>query len=400
MLASLVLLPLISDRFGSSGWIALGLGQGIGAMVSVLVGMVWPVIGGNAVAVAQDTAGRRDIFRLSAYSRIAVLLVLLCPAIPLTLVLAPRYPGATTLFMVGVALNGLSAAWYYAGVGEPRHLVVNEGMVRLGGYTVSLAGLLLGASLLWYSATMVVTGLVMFALNWFTIMGRSPFWSVTAPSDAWREIRSQLRGTLSRALEAAFSFGGTTIFATFAPAALPLFSALDQVQKAGNNTLSFLPSTFVQWVGSADGEHKRSRMVRSMAFLSVICILIVPSWALLGPFILNLLFAGQVSLSLWGHLVLAAAISLVLFTAAFELLVLIPLGFANVAYVGNSGASILGVVLIAAGAVTFGALGGVGAWIVVQSLLVGYFVVVLLRRRRRAPDASEATASAAEPGGA
>ena len=42
MLASLVLLPFIASRFGSGGWVALSIGQSVGALLSVAIGMAWP----------------------------------------------------------------------------------------------------------------------------------------------------------------------------------------------------------------------------------------------------------------------------------------------------------------------------------------------------------------------
>lgn len=381
MLASLVLLPLISNRFGSAGWIALGLGQSIGAVVSVIVGMAWPVIGGNAVARADSTVARRGIYRVSMYSRTVVLAVLLALAIPLTLLLAPNYQGATTLFMVGTALNGLTAAWYYSGTGHPRYLVINEGLTRLAGYTVALLGLLDGFSLLWYAGTMAVTGLVMVLLNWWTIMARSRLLAPGAFSIAVRSIREQLSGTLSRLLRAAFTYGGTSTFAAAAPSHLPLYSALDQVQRAGSNTIAFLPSAFVHWVGSAGLPDRRRRIRNSLGFLAAVSALAIPGWLLLGPKIVKFLFSEGVELSTWGHLLLVLAISSQLFCSSVEMLLLIPLGYASTVYVANSVAYVVGIGLRVAGAVSFGALGGVAAGIAVQALLTCYYVAVLLWRK-------------------
>lgn len=381
MLASLVLLPLISQKFGPSGWIALGLGQSIGAVVSVVVGMTWPVIGGNAVSRAPDAEERRTIFRASAYSRILVLLVLLGGAVPVTLTLSDHYPWATVFFMLGVAFNGLTAAWYYAGIGEARYLIVNEGLVRLTGYAVALAGLMAGAGLIWYAATTTVAGLVMFTLNWRTIVGRGGGSHRGAAQIAVRAVREQLSGTMSRVLQSAFTFGGNSIFAVVAPGQLPLYTAMDQVQKAGNNTLGFLPSSFVHWVGSAAPDERRRRMVRSTWLLGAVSLAVIPGWLLLGPTVLRLLYAGQLELTVVGHLLLVLTISSVLFCSACELLVLIPLGHADAVYRGNSVASLLGIGAVALGAFRYGALGGVGAWVLVHTLLVLYYLTVLLRRR-------------------
>jgi O-antigen/teichoic acid export membrane protein len=380
VLASVVLLPLISARFGAAGWVALALGQSLGAIVSVVVGMAWPVIGGNAVAGVSDEAGRQEIFRSSLYSRLVVLVGLSAGAVPLTIALSRHHPWATVLFMLGVSLNGLSAGWYYAGVGRPRPLVLNEGLPRLGGYLVALAGIMAGAPLVWYAACMVVAGTVMVVLNWVTVMGRRRFWAPGGRRLAVQLIREQLRGTVSRVLRAAYTYGGPPLVAGIAPPQLPLFSALDQVAKAGNNALAFLPNAFVHWVGSAGPAQRRSRIGRSLLFLATVSGLTIPGWMLLGPAIVGWLYAGQLELSWWGHLLLVLAISSLLFSTSVELLLLIPLGHAREIYDGSSAAALLGIALVALGALRFGALGGVGAWVVIQVVLLAFYLVVLLRR--------------------
>jgi O-antigen/teichoic acid export membrane protein len=379
ILASLVLLPLISRRFGAAGWVALGLGQSIGAIVSVIVGMAWPVIGGNLVARASTDQDRISIFREAAHSRILILSLLLVGAIPITVVLTDHYALETVLFMVGVSLNGLTATWYFAGLGRPSHLVVNEGLVRLTGYLIALTGLLAGAGLAWYGAVMVTVGLMMFALNWWTVMRRSRFWLPGSIKLALRTIQRQLGGTVSRVLQAAFVFGGPTIFSLLAPAQLPLFAALDQVQKASNNALSFVPNAFVSWVGSAPRAERGKRMARSVAFILFLSVIIVIAWIPLGPRILGLLFAEQFTISASANLLLVLSVTTVLMCRSLELLIVVPLGRTRVVFVANSVISVVGLLLVMLGAVALGAVGGLGAWALSYGVLACLYVLVAVQ---------------------
>jgi hypothetical protein len=394
MLASLVILPLISARFGSAGWVALSLGQSVGAVVSTVAGLAWPVIGGNAVAAAPDHVTQQEIFRSSVYSRLLVLVALVGCAVPLTLLLAPSYPWSTTLFMLGVSGNAMTAAWYFAGLGTPRLLVVNEGVVRFGGYLVALAGLTLGAPLIWYAACTAATGVVMLALNWRSIIGRGRVWLPGGLRIAVEPVRDQLTGTLSRVLRALFIFGGPPVYAGLAPVQLPLFSALDQVQKAGTNTLAFLPDAFVHWVGSA-GEHARRRIRQSLVFLGLVSLALVPGWLLLGPTVVDLLYAGRLVLPWTTHLLLIVAIAGQLVGTSMELLLMVPLGHTRAVYRGTTVVSLLGLILLGFAAPVVGALGGVGVWVIAQALLVGYYLVTLRRARRNGPAADGLVAEAA-----
>jgi O-antigen/teichoic acid export membrane protein len=402
MLASLVLLPLISARFGSAGWVALSLGQSVGAVVSIVAGLAWPVLGGNAVAAAPDQVAQQEIFRSSVYSRLLVLVVLVTCAVPLTVLLAPSYPWSTALFMLGVSGNALTAAWYFAGLGTPRLLVVNEGVVRFGAYLTALAGLTLGAPLIWYAACTAATGVVTLALNWRSIIGRGPVWVRGGLRRAVDLVRAQLTGTLSRVLRAVFIFGGPPVFAGLAPLHLPLFSALDQVQKAGTNTLAFLPDAFVHWVGSA-GEHARRRIRQSLLFLGLVSLALVPGWMLLGPTVVDVLYAGRLTLHWPTHLLLVVAIAGQLIVTSMELLLMVPLGCSRAVYRGTSVVSLLGLVLLGVAAPVAGAVGGVAVWVVAQALLVGYYLLTLRRGRRNRATAEGLVAEAAlalehEPG--
>ena len=380
MLASLVLLPFIAAHFGPGGWVALAIGQSIGTFLSVAVGMAWPVIGGNAVARAPNLDAQREIYRNSLYSRLLVLIPLCAVGIPLALMLADEYPWSTVLFMLATAANGLSAGWYFAGIGEPRHLVINEGLVRFGGYVVALVGFLAGAPLVWYAGSAVAAAAISVLLNWRTVLGTTRFWVAGAHRLALQLVREQLGGTLSRVLISAYTFGGPAIFGILAPSQLALFSAAAQIQKAANNTVAYLPPAFIHWVGSAKPKQRRRRIRRSLLFLGAVSVSIVPGWLFLGPSITDILYAEKVQFSWAMNLLLSLTIGGVLLANSLEVLLLVPLGQVRTVYRANSILSVLGILLLAGGAVAFGAVGGLAALAVVQGILLGCYLVALLRR--------------------
>jgi hypothetical protein len=219
------------------------------------------------------------------------------------------------------------------------------------------------------------------------VMGRAPVWVPGTLRLAVAPVRQQLAGTLSRVLRALFTFGGPPVYAALAPVQLPLFSALDQVQKAGTNTLAFFPDGFVNWVGSA-GDQARSRMRRSLLFLGLVSLALVPGWMLLGPTVVDLLYAGRLTLTWPTHLLLVLAIAGQLVVTSMELLLMVPLGHAAAVYRGTTVISLVGLVLLLAAATWVGAVGGVGVWILVEVLLVLYYLVTLRRARRgrRSPE--------------
>jgi hypothetical protein len=326
---------------------------------------------------------QRELFRNSLYSRLLVLIPLYAVGIPLALMLADEYPWSTVLFMLATAANGLSAGWYFMGIGESRHLVINEGLVRFGGYVVALVGFLAGAPLAWYAGSTVAAAAISVLLNWHTILGKSRFWMSGAHRLAIQVVREQLGGTFSRILISAYAYGGPAIFGMVAPSQLALFSAAAQIQKAANNTVAYLPPAFIHWVGSAQPNQQRRRIRRSLLFLGAVSVSIVPGWLLLGPSITDVLYAEKVQFSWTMNLLLSLTIGGVLLANSLELLLLVPLDQVRTVYRANSILAVLGLLLLAGGAVAFGAVGGLAALAVVQMVLLGCYLVALLRRSRR-----------------
>lgn len=380
VMASLVLLPLIAHRFGSSAWIALTIGQGVGAIAAVVIAMAWPVIGGNMVASAAGTVPRRQIYRMSVSSRTLVFLVLSPAIVAACVIFAGSDQLAATLFGLGFALNGLSASWYYAGQGTPSALVWNEGVVRLVSYAVAVAAVLSGLGLWVYGLITLVASIAMYFLNWRTIMGRhARMWQSGSAAEATRVIRQQLGGTLSRVLQAAYYYGSPIIFAGVARPNLPVYAAADQVKRTGSNALSLVPTTFVSWVGEAGPAQRRERQRKALATILVACALAILGWFVLGDVIMGFLFASKVTLSWQEQLALVLGITMNLLCSAVELLILVPNGREGLVFNANSVVCLVGIPLLAVLAIKWGVLGGLLSLVLVKSALLVIYRLSTLR---------------------
>lgn len=158
MLASLVLLPIISSYDGSVGWASVSVGQSIGALISVIAGLTWPIVGTQLVIEAKNSVERAEIFWLSLLSRGLILSILVVCAIPVVLSVSAHLRfGTVALFMFGVALNALSASWFYAGIGKPKFLIDHASNCFICGNLCAICALGRGFELfhsvhwVWYS---------------------------------------------------------------------------------------------------------------------------------------------------------------------------------------------------------------------------------------------------------
>lgn len=357
-LASLVILPVISARFGAAAWSTVALGQSTGAIASIVVGLTWPIEGGNLVAAAEREQ-RGQLYARSVASQGIVFVVVGAVTFVITALLAPDYRLEAALFAIATTMNGFTAAWYYSGIGTPRPLLINEGLVRLLGYAVALAGLLLGADLMWYAASTVVAGLVMLMANWWTAIIRP---KVRVPRtilrDGLRTVREEWFGTASRLIQSVYSFGGPSLFAVLAPAALPSYAAARTVQVAAANGLSALPNAFVSWVGSVSGAARGDRVRRANLAMAVFAALIFVGVAALGQVGLDYLFAGRLALPLLDRMLLALSIALAFYNRSYQLLVMIPLGQKDLVYRSTMVSSLIGLGLYLALIPTLGVTGG------------------------------------------
>lgn len=378
---ALLILPLISAKYGANGWTAVALGQSSGAIASVAVGLTWPIIGGNLIARAAFE-DKIEIYVRSVFSRLLVFAFAATVGAIVGALLAPQYRVEAALFAVAVSMNGLSAAWYYSGTGRPLPLLLNEGVVRFAGYALAFVGMLLGAGILWYAISNVLAAIAMFLLNWRTIVRKlrpASFWERL--KDAKRTLVSQLFGTTAAVVQALYYFGGPSLFAILAPTHLAAFSGADQLQKSVGNGLGALPTAFVSWVGSASAGNRFRRILTATAFMLITAFGVFVAIAVAGQQVLDFIFSGHLVLHSTDLLILAGALSGTFLVKAVELLVLVPLGRHQIVYEGTLGTSLLGLVLFIILVPAWGLTGGLAVPLIGAGVLSIYYASAIRWRK-------------------
>lgn len=381
LVASLLILPAISSRFGADGWSSVALGQSIGAIVGVFAGLHWPIIGGHAIATA-SAEQRFRIYADSLTSRLLAFLAALPLAIAVALVVSGPLFFDASLFVVATALNALTASWYFAGTGDSRSLIVNEALVRLGGYGVALVLLLLGAPLASYGIVLILVGVAMPLLTGRVIFrgARSArfHWSARgAARSAIRGFKQGVGGGFSRTASQAFYYSGPSLVALLAPNALPLFAALDQLQKAAVNGLNSLPQAFVGWVsGDSKKTSSRTRLALLVSMVSAVVLAILIGITV--PLALNVLFAGKVHVDVLTAYIVGGVIAGGVSSQALSSLVLVPLGLAARIYPTLITAAILSAIALVILVQAAGATGAMLAVLIFVLLQDGAFLVSAL----------------------
>src|SRR5829696_4949011 len=130
MLGLLVIVPLVARLHGESGVVAISVGQSLGAMLSIVVSLSWPLTGPTAIA----RAGRNErvaLYRASINTRLPIFVACVPIGVLVSAVLLPAQVVAGALCAVAFTAMGFTSSWYYTGLGKPRGLLVFEAIPRM-----------------------------------------------------------------------------------------------------------------------------------------------------------------------------------------------------------------------------------------------------------------------------
>jgi hypothetical protein len=385
-LASTVLvLPLVAERFGPDGWTAVSVGSAAGAFVGVVTGLSWPVVGPYMVAAAGPRR-RRSLYRHSLVSRVVALGVSAPIAVCVVwLLTAPTGHGLTAAAVcLAVGTNGLTAAWFHVGAGRPAALVRNEALVRCVAHGVVVAVLALGAPLWSYGVVMIGAGVVMLCANHVTVLG----WNVRAPrrgSASPVPIREHCSGTLARLAQSSFLSLTPVLFAVSGSAGTSVFTALDQVQKAATNGLGAVPQAAVSLTAAGHAGSRVRRLLLATAAAFVLAAVLMLAWSVCSERLLDLLFRGRHGTSDIERVVSGAAIA-GLFLAQFVHQVPVAgLGLARASYLPATVVGVAAAPAFVVSAATWGVVGASAVVLGASGALVLWYAALVLGRLRR-PD--------------
>lgn len=381
MLSILVVLPLISRLTGPSGWVALGVGQGIGAFASVIVGLAWPIIGAHEVA-SLEVSQRGVLARTSLKTRLLVFLLVMPPVVMVTGLLVDTHRVEGMLFAIGTMLNGFTFAWFYAGTGNPAALLRNEALPRLLANVAAIPALMWSGQLVWYAVLLLLSGLLTLVLNSRTVLSggtrRLPWRAEVRQTIG--HLRNQQAMTAARTTVLAVTYLSPAIVSAVAPGILAPYSALDRVSKSAQNAVGVIPNGLAAWVssGSRDSLARRIRLV--FWFTVILMLALAGGWELVADAVVGFIFGGEVTLTPAASVLVGLAIAVYFGNASFSRLIAVPLGmtrFVTVVSVVGAVATVAGVICGATAGSLSGTLAGA---LVGDALAVGSYAVASVRR--------------------
>lgn len=289
---SVLTIPIVIGAAGAPGWEALAVGQAVGALIGIAVGMGW-VVTGPATVAPLDEAGARSTYVESLVIRGAVLLLAIPLAVAVAFALSHAEHESAALAAVSTLVMSCGAAWFYIGRRQPRRLLVLETLPRVIASLMGILLLLAGSPLVVFAAVQVIGGVIAVGLSWLVVAGRVRAAEIGSVLRRVRPILGkQSHGLVAAVSSSVFISLPTVVVAAFAPLALGGFALADRTEKLANMALMPFGQTLQGWVPRAQDVLARAKA----ATLAAVCVgfFCGASLAVGMPFAASQLSGGQI----------------------------------------------------------------------------------------------------------
>ncbi|UYN82560.1 MAG: polysaccharide biosynthesis protein [Microcella sp.] len=371
LLTPFLFLPILARIAGPDAWLAIAIGQSVGAFAALFVALGYNTVGPTAVALEKGPA-RPLVLERSIRPRLLLFMPAALLACTVAALLAPApHRIDAALMALALTLSGLSSSWYMVGLGRATLIVVYELLPRVVATAIAAVALVTLGQVTWYPTLLTVAALVgtgVFALR--TVGLRS---LLAASPGSVRRVFREHRTALTTEIA-----GGTynSLAVTFVSIAAPVnqaaeFVSGDKLYRIGQYSASALGNALQGWAVE-DGPGQFARRARVALVLHLLLgMLGLACFAALGPWLSEVLFGASVAIDLataWGLGVATLGIAL---GTALGRVILVGLGarreFMTSVLIGAS----IGIPSILALSAVIGAAGG--AW----GLAIGEVVSVI-----------------------
>lgn len=332
----LFVMPIIARLAGTQGWSSIGSGLAIGIFASTVILFGWNIDGPVRIARTPSTHDRLLIYAESISSRLVLSIVVLpITAVMAGVISAPSHRLEAILIAIAAASGGLSPAWYFIGIGNPRLLGFVDTIPRV---TASLASipLLLATEQIWTYAVMQLVATVATLWIFFHVapgtQGKPPTteWRLTA---IFQSLRSQMAAAGVNL--AGNAYGSTPVpiaTATVSGTAASNFASADQLYRYALFPVAVLANAFQSWTLEAEGESGRRRQLAAIGAHATLGVVGGSLLAILGPPVSGLMFGHDLAAGQSTSIFYGLALCFLCIAAPLQRNLLIPSGRAGLVF--------------------------------------------------------------------
>lgn len=353
-------LPILARVAGADAWLAIAVGQSVGAFCALFVSIGYNTVGPTMVALAEPEH-RAEVLRKSIPSRLLVFLPAVVLAATVSFVIAPESHRIDAVIMsAAMTITGLSSAWYMVGLGRASLIVVYELVPRMLATGIAAVILLTTGHVIWYPLLLVVAG----------IAGVTAYVARTAGIRRTLQIdRAEVARTLkhNRSAMATEVVAGSynslavtlvSVSATVEQAAR--YVSGDKLYRIGQYSVSALGNALQGWAVESDRQWFSARARQALILHACLGFLGLLGFAIAGPWLSNALFGDVVTIDRMTALGFGVATLGIALGTALGRIILVGLGARREFLLSVSLGALIGVPTILTMAAHFGAAGG--AW--------------------------------------
>ncbi|MDX2024818.1 polysaccharide biosynthesis protein [Microcella sp.] len=381
-------LPVLARVAGAEAWLAIAIGQSVGAFAALVVGLGYNAVGPTAVALAAP-AERHAVLERSIRPRLALFAPAVVVATTVAAVIAPStHRLDAALMAIALTLGGLSSAWYMVGLGRAGLIVVFELLPRLVATAVAAIALLVLGQVTWYPALLIAAALIGSGVFIAREVGLSAL-LVASPGAMRREFTTNRSALTTEIAAGAHNSLAVTFVSLVAPVAqAAAYISGDKLYRIGQYSVSALGNALQGWAVEDDRREFDRRVRVAILWHLALGLVGLTVFTSLGPPLSELFFGATVAIDLATAAGFGVATLGIALGTALGRVVLVGLGSRREFMLSVLAGAAVGVASILALSGPFGAAGG--AWGLALGELVSvscqaFFVARGMRARRR-PD--------------
>lgn len=365
--ASLALVPELIRAEGQSGWGSIAVGQAIGTVAAVVLGLGWQISGPAVVATSRPVESLRELEE-SVTVKGLLLVPLAALAAGVAFLAGGAHPGLAAAGAVSTTSFGLTARWFFIGRAQPFVMLALETIPRVAGTVVGIVLMRAGAGGLVGLVSQFGGMLAAATLScaWIIVRGRRldrlPRRSVVAT------VRRQSTGLVASLTSATYAGAPVLIVSAVAPRIQPAYALVDKVQRQIGIALGPFTSVLQGWVprGGIGVRHRRAR--QALALSTLFAMVIGLGVMLGGRLLVAWLGGGIIEVSGEVYALMGSYVGLVVLESALATAILPALGRIDMVSRATWTGVLTGLPLIA-----------LGARVSIEAALLGLLAGMLVR---------------------
>jgi len=383
LLTPFLFLPILARVAGADAWLAIAIGQSVGAFAALIVALGYNTVGPTAVAL-EPVQTRAVVLERSIRPR----LVLFAPAVVFAAIIsaaiAPEANRFDAAFMaVALTMSGLSSSWYMIGLGRAGLIVRYELLPRILATALAAAALLLLGQVIWYPILLIAAALLGSGVFvWVTVGPRALL--VSAPGATRREFVANRSALTTEIAAGAYNSLAVTFVSLVSPAIqAAAFVSGDKLYRIGQYSVSALGNALQGWAVEEERSEFARRARTAVLLHFVLGLAGLAAFATVGPWLSGALFGSDVAIDTLTAVGLGVATLGIALGTAFGRVILIGLGARREFMLSVITGAVVGIPAVLGLATAFGAAGGAWGLALAELVSVTCQVVFVTRRWAR-----------------